>query len=386
MQLISNYTVMKKLIKITKRIIMISLATVLGFLLLIFLFLILNSHGKPEQFIDSSGKPVNGSISEKTFVSIGGVKQGMFIRSKDIKNPVLLYVHGGPAFPNYFLIDKYKPELEDYFTVCYWEQRGGGLSYTPEVSVESMTFDQLTSDAIELTNYLRKRFGKDKIYIMAHSGGTPLALKAVYKAHELYLAYIAMAQITNQKESEKIAYKFMLDEYSKRGNKKAVNELKKYQVLNSDSYVIPFFKSEVRDKSMHELGVGTMHQMNSIFWDIFVPIWTCKAYTLTEKMNIWKSKFSFLPKTNLINELLTTDFTQEIDTVRIPMYFFSGKYDLTVNVDLSKAYLKKLQAPQKAFYTFSKSAHSPLFEEPLLFKNILQNDVLKGLSNYSEIK
>lgn len=195
-----------------------------------------------------------------------------------------------------------------------------------------------------------------------------------------------MAQITNQKESEKIAYKFMLDEYSKRGNKKAVNELKKYQVLNSDSYVIPFFKSEVRDKSMHELGVGTMHQMNSIFWDIFVPIWTCKAYTLTEKMNIWKSKFSFLPKTNLINELLTTDFTQEIDTVRIPMYFFSGKYDLTVNVDLSKAYLKKLQAPQKAFYTFSKSAHSPLFEEPLLFKNILQNDVLKGLSNYSEIK
>jgi hypothetical protein len=38
-----------------------------------------------------------GSISEKVFIKIGGVKQGMFIKSKDVKNPVLLYLHGGIA-------------------------------------------------------------------------------------------------------------------------------------------------------------------------------------------------------------------------------------------------------------------------------------------------
>ena len=83
---------------------------------------------------------------------------------KNINNPVLLYIHGGPAFPNYFLIDKYKPGLEEYFTVCYWEQRGGGLSYTPEVTLESMNFGQLSSDAIEVTKYLLDRFDKRKIY------------------------------------------------------------------------------------------------------------------------------------------------------------------------------------------------------------------------------
>ena len=129
---------------------------------------------------------------------------------------------------------------------------------------------------------------KDKVYIFAHSGGTPIALLAVHKAPELYSAYIAMAQITNQKESEKIAYKYMLDEYSRKGNKKAVNDLYQYNVLKSDSNIVPFFKSVIRDKSMHELGIGTMHQMNSIFYDIFVPVWTCKAYTLTEKINIWR--------------------------------------------------------------------------------------------------
>lgn len=169
---------------------------ILVLLMVLFAVLLMISPGRPEVYRDESGNIVPGSISEKLFVTIGGVKQGMFIRSKDTGRPVLLYLHGGPAFPNYFLIEKYKPGLEDYFTVCYWEQRGGGLSYTPEVHAESMTLEQLASDAIEVTNYLRERFGREKIYMLAHSGGTPIALMAVSKAPQLYSAYIAMAQIT----------------------------------------------------------------------------------------------------------------------------------------------------------------------------------------------
>jgi hypothetical protein len=48
-----------------------------------------------------------------------------------------------------FLIDKFDPGLEDIFTVCYWEQRGGGLSYSKEVTAERMNFGQLTSDAMK---------------------------------------------------------------------------------------------------------------------------------------------------------------------------------------------------------------------------------------------
>jgi hypothetical protein len=53
--------------------------------------------------------------------------------------------------------------LENYFSAGYWEQRAAGLSYTTEVTIESMTLEQLLSDAIEVTNYLRERFGKVKI-------------------------------------------------------------------------------------------------------------------------------------------------------------------------------------------------------------------------------
>ena len=205
---------MKNFINPIKRMLQIIFSIALAFFLIITSILLIYSPGKIEQYLDDRGNPITGTISEKTFIKIGAVKQGMFIRSKNINNPVLLYVHGGPAFPNYFLIDKFQPGLEDYFTVCYWEQRGGGLSYSSEVTLESMNFNQLASDAIDVTNYLRKRFGKEKIYIMAHSGGTPIALLAVAKEPKLFYAYIGMGQITKQTESEKIAYEYMLKQYA----------------------------------------------------------------------------------------------------------------------------------------------------------------------------
>ena len=383
MKKFKNVLTMKP-IKKTFKILFIMMPVFFGLLISLFLFLLIKSPGKTEQYTDKSGKVIAGCISEKIFINIGGVNQGMFIRSKNINNPILLYVHGGPAFPNYFLIDKFKPGLEDYYTVCYWEQRGGGLSYTSEVTLESMNFNQLASDGIDVTNYLRKRFGKEKIYIMAHSGGTPIALLAVQRKPALYVAYIGMGQITNQAESEKIAYKYMLERFTANGSQKLVDELKKYPVLESDSNINPYYKSAIRDKYMHKSGIGTMHKMKSIFREIFIPVWTCKAYTMEEKINIWRSKFSFLPKTNLINEMLETDFTIKVPSLEIPVYFFSGKYDLTVNVNLSKAYLNKMNAPLKGFYTFNNSAHSPLFEEPLLVRQIIETDILNNKNSLAD--
>lgn len=85
--------------------------------------------GTPKPFVDQDGNPLANSISEKIHININGVEQGMFIKSKDVTNPVLLYLHGG--MPDYFLTEKYPTGLEEYFTVVWWEQRGSGISYNP---------------------------------------------------------------------------------------------------------------------------------------------------------------------------------------------------------------------------------------------------------------
>ena len=87
-------------------------------------------------------------------------------------------------------------------------------------------------------------------------------------------------------------------------------------------------------------------------------------------------KIQFYLKSSLRYQIVNLDILTNIQSVEIPVYFFSGKYDLTVNKDLSKEYLEKLQAPLKGFYTFYESAHSPIFEEPQKLKEILIKDVL----------
>ena len=140
-----------KSIMLTIPVVLLICVFVLGVMLLAF------SPGKPEPYLDENGKPLPGSISEKTFININGVQQGMIIKSKDIRNPVLLYVHWG--MPDYFLTQKYPTGLEDHFTVIWWEQRGSGLSFSPGAT-DAITSEQLISDTLEVTNYLRYRFGK----------------------------------------------------------------------------------------------------------------------------------------------------------------------------------------------------------------------------------
>ena len=106
------------------------LAAFAGCVIILAGMLLICSPGKPEPFTDEQGRPLPSGISEKIHVKIGGADQGMFIRGRDIKNPVLLFMHGGPGMPEYFIAEKYPCGLEDRFTVCYWDQRGGGISYS----------------------------------------------------------------------------------------------------------------------------------------------------------------------------------------------------------------------------------------------------------------
>jgi pimeloyl-ACP methyl ester carboxylesterase len=362
-----------KRIMLTIPVVLLACVFILGGVLLAF------SPGKPQPFLDENGKQLVSSISEKIFVNINGVQQGMIIKSKDISNPVLLYVHGG--MPDYFLTQKYPTGLEDYFTVVWWEQRGSGLSYSASIPTETITSEQLISDTLEVTNYLRNRFGKEKIYLMGHSGGTFIGIQAAAQAPELYYAYIGVAQMSDQLESERLAYEYMLQKFKENGNTKMVQKLEAAPVTNTSG--IPDAYYALRDGAMHSLGIGTTHDMKSIISGIFLPSLTFREYTLLEKFNLWRGK-SQSGVSSVWNAIIATDLTTRVTELEIPVYILAGRYDYTVNYDLQKNYFVKINALKKGFYTFENSAHSPLFEEPEKFIQIMVNDVLNGNVNLAD--
>lgn len=348
-------------------------------LVLVGILLLWSYPGKPAPFVDQNGIPLAGSISEKVYVDINGVNQGMFIKSKNEENPVLLYLHGG--MPDYFLTEHYPTGLEDYFTVVWWEQRGSGMSYSPGIPLETMMLEQMISDTLAVTNYLRQRFGQDKIYLMGHSGGTFIGIQAAAQAPELYYAYIGVAQMSYQLQSEKLAYDYMLAQFKKNGNMNMVRKLEAAPVTLTGG--TPDAYRALRDPAMHSLGVGTMHEMNSVATGLFLPSLQSPEYTLSEKLHTWTAKAKS-GVALLWDDMLATDLSKEVTEFDLPLYFFSGVYDYTVNYTLAKDYFEKLQAPLKGFYTFEQSAHSPIFEEPEKVQKILLEDVLAGTNNLAD--
>ena len=350
-----------------------------GILMLVAVLLAWSYPGKPKPFVDQNGDPLAGAIAEKLYLKINGVEQGMFIKGKDVNNPVLLYLHGG--MPDYFLTEKYPTGLEDDFTVVWWEQRGSGMSYSPDIPPETMTREQMIADTLALTNYLRQRFGQEKIYLMGHSGGTFIGIQAAARAPALYHAYIGVAQMANQHKSEKLAYDYMLAQFKANGNTKMVRKLTAAPVTMAGG--VPDAYRALRDPAMHSLGIGTTHDMHSVITGIFLPSWQSHEYTLGEKIDLWRGKATS-GIASLWDEMLATDLSEQVTAFQLPVYFFSGIYDYTCNYSLAKDYFEKLQAPVKGFYTFSHSAHSPIFEEADRVRKILQEDVLPGANKLAD--
>ena len=126
------------------------------------------------------------SIAELQKVIIGNSEQWVLIRSENIDNPILLFVHGGPGTSQLTLIRNNTRPIEKYFTVVNWDQRGAGKSYQAIRDKSRMTIDQFVSDLNELAEYLAKRFGKTKIILVGHSWGSAIGILAVSKRPELY--------------------------------------------------------------------------------------------------------------------------------------------------------------------------------------------------------
>lgn len=334
---------------------------------------------RSERFPEENGRPLRGSSPEKVFADINGVRQGMFIQSTDPAHPVLLYLHGG--LPDYFLTDRYPTGLEKDFTVVWWEQRGAGLSYSPGIPPETMTVKQFIADTLSVTDYLRNRFGKKKLYLMAHSGGTFIGLQAAAQAPQMYHAYVGVAQMVRQLESERRAQEYMLGRFKQAGNVRMVSKLEAAPVTMTAG--TPGAYLAVRDRAMHSLGVGTTHDMTSVLRGIVWPSLSSPRYTPGEKIKLWRGKFSS-GVSALWGEMLAVDLADEVSELALPAYFFHGVYDYTVNYQLAKDYFETLKAPLKGFYTFDRSAHSPIMEEPRKAQRIMREDVLAGADRLAD--
>lgn len=342
------------------------------------------SSGNLPPLKDQSKQEIEGSISEKIWIEVNGLQQGMFIRSENPRNPVLLYVHGGPGTPmlqfiSYLEKIKKTIALEKYFTVCYWDQRGSGMSYSRKTDASSMTIETMVKDTHEVTEYLKKRFKQNKIYLLGHSWGSYLGVKTIEQYPEDYFAYIGVGQISNQKMSERLAYYYMMDHAKKIADEETIATLKNFDPEES---LFPFIKEKghqldylmARSNTLIKYGIGHLHDglpEGLTFKSMVIKsLFSFKGYTISEKVKWFLgADFSMV---HLFPVLLNDNLFVSSLTFDIPFYIVQGAYDYQVSQDLAQEYLGALDAPHKEFILFENSAHSPNLEEPERFNLIMQ--------------
>ncbi len=307
---------------------------------------------------DHNGQIIKESITSLEKVKLGGMDQWILIRGQNIANPVLLWLHGGPGAAQMPIAHYFNRELEKDFIVVHWDQRGAGKSNPKNFNEQTMTISQFVADAHKLTQYLKNRLHKKKIYLLGHSWGTIFGIKLVQEYPQDYYAYIAVSQVVNGKKASQIAYPWLKKQILKKGHK---GDLKKLQKLGQP----PFLNHQkyVRfAKLVDRYGGGMDVGFTKLLW-----------IALRAPEYDWSDYWAWLRGANRGSGPMwqaTSDFdvTKEVPELQVPVYFFSGNNDYNTPLTLVQQYFNILKAPAgKHLIVFQKAAHTPFLKEPLKF-------------------
>ena len=291
------------------------------------------------------------AIATLDYIQIGGLEQSVLIRSRDINNPILLFLHGGPGMPMMYLAHDFQRPLEENFTVVQWDRRGAGKTYSRNrPQPESMTTRQLIDDAYALIDTLRNRYDQQKIVLVGHSFGTHLGSIMVTERPEIFSAYISIGQVVDDSLAIELQEEFIREQALL---KDRTDILAAIDTLDNRDY----------EDWLFELG-GALKNHTSVFPLIRTGL-QAPEYTFTEALDIAKgSSFSsFHMKYNV----LSGSILDEIVAYQVPVYFFVGVSDYTTPHELVTEYYEKVKAPAKEIVYFKNSAHFPFFEEPQAF-------------------
>lgn len=166
-------------------------------------------------------------IDEKTWISVGGIEQWVTIRGRDLANPLLILLHGGPGSATSLMAQKISGGWEEDFTVVHWDQRGAGRTFGRNGKAGSgrLTVGRMVVDGIELTEALRRRFPGRPVVLLGWSWGSLLGMEMIRARPELFAAYVGAGQVVDMARGEQLSYFGAIDRMRAKGDERGAQKL-----------------------------------------------------------------------------------------------------------------------------------------------------------------
>lgn len=295
-------------------------------------------------------------------VRIGGIEQWVSVRGMDKRNPVLLFLHGGPGYISIPMSWWFTRGWEEYFTVVQWDQRGAGktlLMNGRAALAPTMNLERMVADALEMVSWVSRELGKDKLFVLGHSWGSYLGLEVAKRRPGSLHAYIGVGQITDAPESERRGWQFAFDGARRTGNAKAVRELQAIAPYFAPGHPSPLKDLYLQRRWLEYYGGSMAHRRGSDAESNLSEL--SPDYTDAEIAHIWDgNEFS---EHFLLRQVLNLDesATRQLDC---PLIVCAGRHDFVVNAELAAKWCADVRAPFKQLVWFENAGHLVMTEEP----------------------
>ena len=303
------------------------------------------------------------SIDEGKFVSIGGIEQWVTIKADDSTRPIVLFLHGGPGSTMSPYDDAIYGYWKNDFILVNWDQRGAGRTFgrnAPEEVTEDywienpLTVEQMTADGIELSEYLVKHLGKQKIILIATSWGSVLGAKMALKRPDLFYAYVGHSQVVNAEEGLAHAYHKVYKMAQSANDQESLDKL--------NSLGVPPYDDAKNAGQLLRI-VKKYERANSI--PAPASWWKLAAEYDNEKDARHRydgDDYSFInyvghKKMGIKPMSAGVNFMKDGLQYKIPVFFIQGEEDILTAKEITKAYFDKVKAPKKGFVLVPGAAH-----------------------------
>lgn len=300
-------------------------------------------------------------VQENYLLSAGGVDHWVYARGHDRANPVILFIHGGPASPLAPVSWQFQRPVEEYFTVVTYDQRAAGRTLhtvDPETITDTLTIAQYVADAIELAEQIRDRYGVEKLILLGHSWGTILATQAALDRPDLFDAYVGIGQIVDARANEELCFEYALAQAREHNHTEALEQLASIAPYPGDEPVTRERIIIARDWAQYRGGLSAYRDSSLYF---FMAALLSPEYTVAEAEAMGEGNVFTLGR--VLDEMLRVDFTS-VHEFPIPVLMFLGRHDYTTPTAPVAAWFDAVKAPYKKAIWFEHSAHLAPWEEP----------------------
>jgi len=303
-----------------------------------------------------------GGVNDLIAVDIGGIKQWISVRGNNPANPILLFLHGGPGSPMMPESWVFQRPWEDFFTVVQWDQRDAGKTFSAagRKPYKSMTLDVMQADAEQLIDLLRTRYGKKKIFLMAHSFGSILGVRVAQHRPDALYAYIGVGQVVDVVQNEVVGYRLTLAEAEARGNAKAVSELKALAPYPPASFDDFAALGKLSIERKWDVAFGGMRYGRDTDPETAIR-------SLSPDYSDYDVESADLGEQNsdaiLIHQFKGVSF-DGVSSFKCPLFIFAGAADRTTPTVLAEQFFDRVQAPRKKFFKIERASHDVPFDAP----------------------